>query len=349
MRAKSRQRGATSLTRLATAATLMVVVLFGTDPAPASAAPPGQSPGIDISSYQHPGDKPIDWAAVKSSGMRFVYIKATEPTRTGRSYVNPWFQRDWAGAGAVGLYRGAYHFAQPRLPLGTAEQDAQQFLNVTGGMSGPLDMPPVLDLEATGGLSPTNLTNWTARWLAYVQKVTGKKPIIYSGWAFWKTSLNDTTQFNGHQLWMARWQTSGPSPLPGGWSSWKIWQYGTTKVPGIKNAVDANVMCGTVPTTGAPAGCPGVPSSSSTKKSSASTAKGTTTKTTSAKTTTAKGTTSKPTVAFNGTPIVSKKPATGRAGKPVYYYTYKGVRYSDPSSPGYVAGQTPKVLSSSRR
>ena len=339
--------------------TVVVAGLIGADPAAAAPAP-GQSPGIDISSYQHPTDQPIDWKAVRASGMKFVYIKATEPTRTGRSYNNPWFQRDWAGAGQVGMYRGAYHFAQPRLPLGTAEQDAQQFLNVTGMMGGPLDMPPVLDLETTGGLSAANLTTWTSRWLAYVTRATGKRPIIYSGWAFWKTALGDTTAFNGHQLWMARWQTSGPSPLPGGWQQWKIWQYGTTKVPGIRNAVDANVMCGTAPTYGAPAGCAGIPEKQKTSTPNTTTtksaAKGTTTKKPST-TTNANGT-----VNLNVTPIASKRPVTTTTSKPRYYYTYKGVRYWDTSSstanssttkytaPATVKKKaTPKAATASRR
>ena len=72
----------------------------------------------------------------------------------GSAYTNPWFASDWSGAGSVGLFRGAYHFARPALPLTTAAVQASTFVSVAGTMGGSHDLAPVLDLEVTGGLSP---------------------------------------------------------------------------------------------------------------------------------------------------------------------------------------------------
>ena len=58
--------------------------------------------GIDVSKYQ--GD--IDWNKVKDSGVKFVWIKATE----GGDHTDEKFAANWAGAKAAGIPRGAYHF-----------------------------------------------------------------------------------------------------------------------------------------------------------------------------------------------------------------------------------------------
>ena len=62
-----------------------------------------------MSSYQHPNNAPVNWAAVKAAGISFAFVKSTEST----GYVNPYYARDVAGARAAGVVVGAYHFAQP--------------------------------------------------------------------------------------------------------------------------------------------------------------------------------------------------------------------------------------------
>src|SRR4051812_44288131 len=69
--------------------------------------------GPDVASYQHPYGQRIAWHKVKASGHEFAIVKATE----GGYYRNPWFRRDYRGARAAGLARGAYHFARPAYPI----------------------------------------------------------------------------------------------------------------------------------------------------------------------------------------------------------------------------------------
>src|SRR5579863_5354418 len=54
--------------------------------------------GIDVSKYQ--GD--IDWNAVKASGVKFAWIKATE----GGDRVDEKFAQNWEMAKAAGVPRG---------------------------------------------------------------------------------------------------------------------------------------------------------------------------------------------------------------------------------------------------
>ena len=137
--------------------------------------------GIDVASWQHPGTpadnsrcgRPIDWAQVRDSGVSFAYVKSTQAT----SYTNVCFAQDWAGAGSVGLLRGSYHYAKPALPISTAVDQARYFVSRAGSMTGPLDLPGMLDLEETGGLNSTELSNWTRAFLNEVTVLTGKKPV----------------------------------------------------------------------------------------------------------------------------------------------------------------------------
>src|SRR5437016_2564578 len=63
--------------------------------------------GIDVSNYQGV----IDWRQVADSGIKFAFMKCTE----GRTYFDPYFERNWKGSKDNGLYRGGYHFARPDL------------------------------------------------------------------------------------------------------------------------------------------------------------------------------------------------------------------------------------------
>lgn len=100
---------------------------------------------IDVSSYQHPDNAPISWKHVKKSGVIGVVVKATQMGPKGERYVNPWFERDMAGASKVGLPVIAYHFAS----LGTdhnhpynAVAEAEFFRQTAGA-----DKARIVDVE----------------------------------------------------------------------------------------------------------------------------------------------------------------------------------------------------------
>lgn len=63
-------------------------------------------PGVDVSSWQHEDNRPIDWEQVYAEDYRFAIIKATQ----GTTYCNPWVVRDIQDANAAGLLVGAYHY-----------------------------------------------------------------------------------------------------------------------------------------------------------------------------------------------------------------------------------------------
>ena len=189
--------------------------------------------GIDISHYQ--GD--IDWAllARQREGefpLRFVFMKATE----GGDHADEAFARNFRQARRYGFVRGAYHFFNPRTD---ALRQADFFIRTV-----PLDsadLPPVLDVETTGGKNRDELQQGVLAWLRRVEAHYGVKPILYTGYKFKLRYLNDSA-FLSYPYWIAHYYVDsvryeGP---------WRFWQHTDAGiVPGIEGNVDLNVFNGT--------------------------------------------------------------------------------------------------------
>jgi GH25 family lysozyme M1 (1,4-beta-N-acetylmuramidase) len=214
-----------------------------TAPPPPPTPPGSQARGIDVSNYQHPGNAPIDWGAVRGSGIEFAFIKATEgPVGCGGGYyTNNWARRDLAESAAAGLYRGAYHFARPG-DINSAVNQARYFVNAVGPMNGPRDLPPVLDIESSCGLGPADLAAFARAWVDEVRALTGRTPIVYTYYYFWQDQLQNDASLANLPLWIA---TYGARPLvPAPWhGNWTFWQHSSTgAVPGIAGNVDLNLF-----------------------------------------------------------------------------------------------------------
>ncbi|GAC1445334.1 MAG: hypothetical protein NVSMB55_25850 [Mycobacteriales bacterium] len=222
---------------------LVTAVLFALLPWSGSAlADPSGLSGPDVASYQHPNGATIDWNAVRASGQRWAFIKATEDT----SYTNPYFAADWHDSAAAGLYHGAYHFARPSTQFGSATAQAQAFANTIGPQQVPGTLPPILDLEQSGGLTPPALVAWTHEFLNAVQAATGRLPMLYTYPSFWQNQMAGSLEFTTYPLWIASYGTSSAPTL--GWSHWTFWQYTSSgTVDGIQTqgATDLSVFDGT--------------------------------------------------------------------------------------------------------
>lgn len=211
-----------------------VAALVATDVLP---VPSWALDGIDVASHQHPGGAAIDWNAVAASGQSFAFIKATE----GTGYANPYFSSDSAKAAAAGVTPGSYHYAKPEID---ARAQARYYAaELATGVSPSL--PPTLDIEETGGLGPTELQNWVRDWTDEIKTLTGRDPIIYTYYAFWIGSMDNTTEFSEYPLWLAYYNDSLPDEIPGGWDQATFWQYtGSGSVDGVITDVDMNTYYG---------------------------------------------------------------------------------------------------------
>ncbi len=217
--------------------------------------------GPDVSSYQHPNGASVDWSLVHNAGRTFAFVKATE----GIGYVNPYFAADWSAIKANGMVRGSYHYARPDASPTSAAEQARYFVSVAGTMGTSGDLAPVLDLEETGGLAPSQLVTWVHSWLDTITALTGRTPIIYTYPYFWRSAMGNNTGFTQYPLWIADYNGgSAPNtPLVGGWTSWTFWQYtDRSAIAGVSTGVDDSRFCCTSGTlsalaNGAPS--PGVP------------------------------------------------------------------------------------------
>jgi lysozyme len=194
--------------------------------------------GLDVSHYQGT----VDWNSVAQERYTFAFIKATEAT----SWTDPEFSANWTGAKAAGLIRGAYHFYDPG---SDPEKQAEHFLGTVWPGGGqpllePGDLPPVLDIETTGGQSAEAVVQGIQIWLSRVGEETLRTPILYTARGFWDGL--GTTQFGGYPLWVAEYGVAAPT-LPAGWQSWCFWQYSQSgRVDGISGPVDLDIFQGTL-------------------------------------------------------------------------------------------------------
>ncbi|HEX3225062.1 MAG TPA: GH25 family lysozyme [Gaiellaceae bacterium] len=194
--------------------------------------------GVDVSHYQGA----INWPQVAGSST-FAFEKATE----GKTLVDMTYPVNRMGAESVGIKVGAYHFARP---VGSGDSaltadaitQADFFLSIAQPQAG--ELPPVLDLEVTGGLKPPDLLTWTSAWLEEIYARTGVRALVYTSPNFWKNSLADSgvPALDGTPLWVAHWTTAGAPLVPGGnWggAGWSFWQYSShATVTGITTQVD---------------------------------------------------------------------------------------------------------------
>lgn len=190
--------------------------------------------GIDISHYQ----ERINWeklrnASIGDAPISFVFIKATE----GSDWLDGYFNRNFANAKRNDLIRGAYHFFVPGV---SPRKQADYYLSIV--QLEPGDLPPVLDVEKIGNLTPAQLRRDVKIWLDTVEKEYQVKPIIYTGYKF-KIDYLNTPEFDAYPYWIAHYYVN-KLEYKGKWAFWQYTDRG--RISGIKDFVDCNIFNGTV-------------------------------------------------------------------------------------------------------
>jgi GH25 family lysozyme M1 (1,4-beta-N-acetylmuramidase) len=178
--------------------------------------------GVDVSSWQHPGQAEIDWHEVVDAGYSFAMVKATQ----GTNYVNNWLSRDLDDARAAGLLVGAYHY----LEVNVSPQD--QAGHFIGSLIGQvLEMGVWLDFEpgaVQAGTAQMALTG-------FLTEVDKTRPGcgLYCDLA-WLETLK-AAYISIPRLWLADWAPTEPH------HGQLLWQEGQKEVKGIAGPVDVDV------------------------------------------------------------------------------------------------------------
>jgi lysozyme len=188
--------------------------------------------GVDVSYYQ--GD--IAWPRVYRAGVRFAFIRAYD----GIDVFDSKFLANWSGARDAKVLRGAYQFFRPE--LSAADQaDLMIKLLRTHGMG---ELPPVLDVETTGGLSLDAVAHQARLWVERVRSELKVEPIVYTNYGMWR--WRGAAELGSQPLWLAHYTAQCPS-VPSPWRRWAFWQYTDAgRVPGITGPVDLDVFDGTL-------------------------------------------------------------------------------------------------------
>ena len=240
------------LPQISTADPALVVESFG---------PGGRIHGADVSRWQHPNDKPIDFSVAYASGLRFVMIKASDTRDEADALSLKYLVMDHAAAQAAGLYTGFYHYAI--LPdvsdsagiIRDATAQAQKAIWRLASIGGytEKDLPYALDLEnkcvrvsSSGACqkyaSRAAVTLWAETFLGLLKEKTGRMPILYSYSNFLESSMDKSEKLAQYPLWLAQYAIDPFNPInqPGikaggcyvhSWtgancdSQWTIWQY----------------------------------------------------------------------------------------------------------------------------
>ncbi len=187
--------------------------------------------GLDCSHWQNDKSTPqkMDFKKAAAAGAHFAFIKVSE-----RGGIDVDYEYNWKAAKEADMPRGGYHFLRWDLPATT---QARVFCAAL--QDDPGELPPVADFEAPAkdGLYPSN--SMLLAFLEEVEKILGRRPMIYTSPGFWKSHGNNKTTRRPEQfwsiypLWIAHYFTTmnpgitKPS-IPAPWSSWTFWQYTAT-------------------------------------------------------------------------------------------------------------------------
>jgi lysozyme len=233
--------------------------------------------GIDVS-HHNSGlcECQIDWRRVANQKVDFVYVKATEGTRSRDSkFIDHWRALEKVPK----IHRGAYHFL-------SADDDPVEQAHFFLKRMGPLqanDLPPALDLEWDvyprgrkwaprmrndhwSNLESNEIIERALKWLDVVEKQTGRVPIVYTSRTWWVERIKDESvveRFKRYPIWISAMeshdlqleQPGAKGRWAGKWN-WTLWQFtvmgdlSTAGIPNPRNPaaerLDVNIFPGTL-------------------------------------------------------------------------------------------------------
>ena len=194
--------------------------------------------GIDVSAVQGA----VNWAKVKSDGVDFAVIKATQGkgegalTRYLSRFRDSRFTANVLGASDAGLDVSVYHYFTAT-DTAAALMEAEFFLDTIEPYHNRIGAYASVDVESKylAGMTPEKLAEAVE---AFVQRVyeRGFQPLVYTNPAF--LVYRFPTSFKGrHDMWLAHWSVSKPYSVP----YLMMWQYGAGYIDGVNGLVDLDV------------------------------------------------------------------------------------------------------------
>lgn len=203
----------------------------GPQPAPdPEPMPEPAGPVLAVDASEHQGV--IDWDRMWAKGVRVVIVRLGDGyvKRDGSHYEDSRWRDNWAGAGRVGMKRGAYYYFRNH---GDPISQANHFMSLW--RQAQWELPPVGDFEDTdAGPEPVALGARIRQFLEAVQAVCGSPPWAYTRKTWWDPRVGFVEWASRYPLWVAMYPSpnNGTPPAPGiapaipaGWSTYTMWQW----------------------------------------------------------------------------------------------------------------------------
>ena len=196
--------------------------------------------GVDVSEYQ--GE--VDWDKIKSQGIDFAFIKATEGSKSKDNYFDTNFSKLKQ---MNDMLIGCYHFFSFETK---GEEQAQNYINVVGNIEKESNLfLPIIDIEYYSYYKKAKPSKeWV---LEELQNLLNKmeeeyrlKPIIYTTMEFYNDYIKGN--FEEYDLWIRDIVFNPSLNLEN--RKWEFWQYtGKGRLDGYKGEekfIDLNVFNG---------------------------------------------------------------------------------------------------------
>lgn len=221
--------------------------------------------GIDVSRWQ----SKVDWSLLKSNGVEFVFIKATQ----GNYMTDQMMIKHVEGANKAGMIIGMYHWCDPTV---NAEAQASYFMNAISGLPYKMlsadveqqwaDWKEWSNGRVTKIVSPAVISQNAKAVVDACMKSTKAPVVVYTRASFINTYAKPAQSWlSKYPLWLAHypyksstvrttWQDftaaykpsiAGPA-LPAGSTKWTFWQFTGDKfiLPGCDTLLDINYFNG---------------------------------------------------------------------------------------------------------
>ncbi len=171
--------------------------------------------GIDVSVYQ----EVMDWQKAKDHGVVFAFIRACYGLAKDKQ-----FDRNWAEAKRVGIYRSAYGWVlDPVNQINNAAFFWRLIKNDPG------ELPPTCDFELATLNGKVSEPGFSALQL-FMRTMEGyckRKPILYTGTGYWNRFAEHATQYwvLDYPLWIAQYNNAAQPTLTKPFTTYKFWQW----------------------------------------------------------------------------------------------------------------------------
>jgi GH25 family lysozyme M1 (1,4-beta-N-acetylmuramidase) len=210
--------------------------------------------GIDISRWDHPGDKLLDFPKINRAGFEYALIKLSDgATVKSHRLAGYWWRIDRPLAEKAGFLVGGYHFAYPRGTTALERRaDALKQAQMAAMRYGKWQigrLPLVLDLEVHPApkWSPREITDWALTFLEEAERLTNQPPMIYSYANYFLKHMEPDLRMVKYPLWVAHYGVHLGAPAQiAPWSlfdGYAVWQFSSSaRTPGThRNIGDLNV------------------------------------------------------------------------------------------------------------